>query len=129
MPAESLSRRERQIMDIVYRRGSATVADLVRELPEPPTDGAVRTMLKILEGKGQLARVVEDGRAVYSPAAPKGVVSAGMLDHVVRTFFDGSAGRAMSRLLKTVRASDLTDDDLARLAALVDDARRRKGDA
>ena len=86
------------------------MADLVRELPDPPTDGAVRTMLKILEGKGQLVSVVEDGRAVYSPAAPKCVVSAGMLDHVVRTFFDGSAGRAMSGLLKYVSVIEMSED-------------------
>jgi predicted transcriptional regulator len=123
-----LSRRERQIMDIVYRRGRATVAEIVEELPDPPTAGATRTLLRILESKGELARSFEGARLVYSPARPRTEASTTMLRHVVRTFFNGSVGRAMSTLMDSASAAELSDEELERLSGMIERARaQRKG--
>jgi predicted transcriptional regulator len=94
----NLSRRERQIMDVVYRLGSASVADIVAELPDPPTRGALRRTLKLMEAKKLLCCEQSGPRKLYSPAAEPEAVRGSVLDRVVSTFFGGSAAKAMASL-------------------------------
>ena len=104
-PAEDLTRRERQVMDILHRRGESTVAEIMGHLADPPTYSAVRSILRIL-GEKQLIAFREDGpRYVYFPAAPTEQAQADVLDHVVRTYFAGSTEQAVTALL---RMSDTT---------------------
>jgi predicted transcriptional regulator len=115
---QTLSRRERQVMDILFRQGEATVAEVMASLPDPPTYSAVRSILRILVGK-KLVTHREDGpRYVYLPAVSPNRARDEALLHVVRTFFDGSAEQAVTALL---RMSDtrLNEAELARLAELV----------
>jgi len=98
-PAAQLSRRERQIMDVVYRYGHATAAEIHEQLPDPPVAAAVRTMLRILEEKGQLRHEKEGPRHVYYPVTPRSVAQRSALRHLLGTFFDGSRAAAISALL------------------------------
>ena len=123
MAAPQLSRRERQIMDIVYRLEQATAAEVLERLPDPPSYSAVRAMLRILEEKGHLSHVQDGPRYVYQPTVAPEEASRTALRHVLRTFFDGSATEAMAALLDETGA-ELSEDDLSRLSALIDDARR-----
>ena len=117
-----LSRRERQIMDFLYRHGRATAAEVQANIPDPPGYSAVRAMLRVLEEKGH-ARHEQDGpRYVYVPRVARDRAKRSALRHVVRTFFDGSAEQAMAALLDD-RSAKLSDDDLDRLARLIDKAR------
>ena len=124
-PHIDLSRRERQIMDVIYRRGSATAAEITAELPDPPTSTAVRTMLRILEDKGHLTHEQDGVRFVYRAVVDRVQVRESVISHVVRTFFDGSAEQAMATLIDR-SGSDLTDAELARLAGLIAKARKRQ---
>ena len=124
-PHIDLSRRERQIMDVVYRRGSATAAEITAELPDPPTSTAVRTMLRILEDKGHLTHEQDGVRYVYRAVVDREQARESVISHVVRTFFDGSAEQAMATLIDR-SASELTDAELARLAGLIAKARKRQ---
>jgi predicted transcriptional regulator len=122
----ALSRRERQIMDVVYRRGHATAAEVHADLPDAPTYTTVRGLLRVLEEKGHL-RHEEDGRQfVYMPSTPKSDAGASQLSHVVRTFFGGSPAEAMAALLGS-QQSGVSEDELERLASLVERARDRRG--
>ena len=94
-----LSRRERQIMDVVYRLGRATAAEIHAELPDPPHAAAVRTMLRILEGKGQLRHEKDGPRHVYFPTTPKDAARRSALRHLLGTFFGGSRAAAVAALL------------------------------
>jgi predicted transcriptional regulator len=110
----ALSKRERQVMDILFRRGEATVAEVMDGLPEPPTYSAVRSILRILVEKG-VATFREDGpRYVYLPAVSTQGARDEALQHLVNTFFDGSARQAVTALL-SLSDSDLSDTELARL--------------
>ena len=124
-PHFDLSRRERQIMDIIYRRGSATAAEVTAELPDPPTSTAVRTMLRILEDKGHLTHEQDGVRYVYRAVVDRQQAQESVISHVIRTFFDGSAEQAMATLIDR-SGSDLTDAELARLAGLIAKARKRQ---
>src|SRR4029078_2362193 len=95
----ALSRRERQVMDILFRRGRATVAEVMEDLPDPPTYSAVRSVLRILAGKGLVSHREEGPRYVYLPAVSTDRARDEALLQVVRTFFDGSAEQAMTPLL------------------------------
>ena len=118
-----LSRRERQIMDFLYRHGRATAAEVQADIPDPPGYSAVRAMLRVLEEKGH-ARHEQDGpRYVYVPRVARDRAKRSALRHVVQTFFDGSAEQAMAALLDD-RSAKLSDDDLDRLARLIDRARQ-----
>lgn len=97
--ASSLSRRERQIMDVVYKLGRATVAQIHERLPNPPHAAAVRTMLRILEGKGQLRHISDGPRFVYLPTTPRSVAQRSALKHLLGTFFNGSRTAAVAALL------------------------------
>jgi predicted transcriptional regulator len=117
-----LSRRERQIMDVLYRHGRATVAEVLPELPEPPSYSAVRAMLRILETKGH-ARHEQDGpRYVYVPTVGRDTAKRSALKHVLNTFFEGSAEQVVAALLE-VSGGELSEADLSRLRRLIDQAR------
>jgi predicted transcriptional regulator len=127
-PPLNLSRRERQIMDVVYRRGEATAADVAAELPDPPTYTTVRGLLRILEEKGHLRHREEGTRYVYFPSTPRDAAGHSVLAHVVRTFFDGSPARAMAALLGS-STTHVPPAELDRLAELVARARAQNGPA
>jgi predicted transcriptional regulator len=125
-PQLDLSRRERQIMDVIYRRGPATAAEITADLPDPPTSTAVRTMLRILEDKGHIAHTRDGVRYVYKAVVDREKARESVITHVVRTFFNGSAEQAMATLIDK-SGSQLTDDELSRLAAMIEKARKRQG--
>ena len=120
-----LSRRERQIMDVVYRRGRASVSDVRLELPDAPSYSAVRTLLGILESKGHLAHVTERGRHVYSPRRPRRRAGKAALKRVLRTFYDDSVEKAVAALLDASEAG-LSDEEAERIAARIEEARREE---
>ena len=111
---ESLSRRERQVMNILFRRGEATVSDVMADLPDPPTYSAVRSILRILTEKKLIAYKEDGPRYVYVPAVNAERAADEALSHVVRTFFDGSADAAMTALLRLSDA-DLGAGEIAKL--------------
>jgi predicted transcriptional regulator len=121
-PTDDLTRRERQVMDILHRRGESTVAEIMADLPDPPTYSAVRSILRIL-GEKQLIGYREDGpRYVYFPAEPTERAREDVLKHVVHTYFAGSAEQAVTALLRLSDA-DLTDAEIARLRARISNHR------
>ena len=117
-----LSRRERQIMDILYQLGRATAGDLMKALPGEPSDSTVRTQLRVLEGKGHVRHEEEGQRYVYIPVVPRRIVRKSALKHVMNTFFDGSAEKVVAALLGSDGGS-LSDEELDRIAELVEKAR------
>ena len=118
-----LGRRERQIMDVIYRKGRATVAEIRAELPNPPTYSAVRGMLRFLEDKGYLRHDEDGPRYVYHPTADPKQVRGSAVRHLVRTFFNDSASSAVTAMLGLYK-THLSDDDLDRLEALIDQTRK-----
>ena len=118
-----LSRRERQIMDIAYRLGSATAAEVQAALPDPPSYSAVRAMLRILEEKGHLTHRHDGPRYVYSPVVPRTAARQSALRSLVKTFFDGSATQAAAALLD-MSDSRLTPDEAEQLTRLIEKAKR-----
>jgi predicted transcriptional regulator len=122
-----LSRRERQIMDIVFRLGRATAAEVHAELPDPPTPTTVRGLLRVLEEKGHLQHEEDGKRYVYRPSTSRRDAGTSVLSHVVRTFFDGSPADAMAALLGT-RGARMSEAELDRLSLLVERARRESGE-
>src|ERR671914_2792100 len=118
-----LSRRERQIIDILYTQGRATAAEVQAALPDPPSYSAVRAMLRILEEKGH-ARHEQDGpRYVYLPTIARDNAKKSAMRHMLQTFFDGSASQAISALLDDPRAT-FSEGELDRLAQMIDRARK-----
>ena len=117
-----LARRERQIMEIVFLLGQATAADVLAELPDPPSYSAVRAHLRILEDKGHLRHNRDGVRYVFSPIVGRDRARRSALTQVVQTFFGGSAEQAVATLLD-LSHEKLTDDDLGRLSALIAKAR------
>lgn len=111
---ESLSRRERQVMNILFRRGAASVAEIMAELPDPPTYSAVRSILRILAEKKLITYKEEGPRYVYEPAVSAGRAADEALDQVVRTFFDGSADAAVTALLRLSDA-ELSAEEIGKL--------------
>jgi BlaI family transcriptional regulator, penicillinase repressor len=122
-PHDALSRRERQIMDILYRRSRATAAEVMTDLPGEPSYSTVRTQLRILEGKGHVRHEEEGLRYVYSAAVPRHSARRSALRHLVDTFFDGSTEKVVSALLGG-EGSRMTESELDRIAALIDKARK-----
>ncbi|MGH7625830.1 MAG: BlaI/MecI/CopY family transcriptional regulator [Gemmatimonadaceae bacterium] len=116
--AATLSRRERQIMDVVYRLGRATATDVRERLPDPPCAAAVRTLLRILERKGHLRHAKDGPRHVYFATTPRSVARRSALRHLLGTFFNGSRSAAVAALLD---ASDrpLTADERQELEAVL----------
>jgi BlaI family transcriptional regulator, penicillinase repressor len=121
----SLSRRERQIMDILFRRGRATAAEVMAELPGEPSSSTVRTQLRVLEDKGHV-RHEEDGvRFVYMPVVPRHAARRSALRHLVTTFFDGSPEKAVAALLGG-EGTKLSREELDRMAGMIERARQDK---
>src|SRR5829696_5904275 len=118
-----LSRRERQIMDLLFQRGRATAADVQRELQDPPSYSAVRALLRILEEKGHVRHEHDGPRYVYLPTVGRDNAKKSAMRHMLHTFFDGSAEQAISSLLGDP-AARLSDAELDRLATLIDRARK-----
>ena len=125
-PLQQLGPRERQIMDIIYRRGRATASEVLQDLPDKPSNSAVRGMLRLLEEKGHLRHEVDGHRYVYLATADRDRVSKGALRHIVKTFFDNSAGSAVSAMLGLYEGR-LSEDDIARMEAAIEQAKRRGG--
>jgi predicted transcriptional regulator len=119
----TLSRRERQIMDILYRRGRATAGEVMEQLAGDPSYSTVRTQLRVLEDKGHLRHEEEGLRYVYMPAVPRHAARKSALRHLVDTFFDGSAEKVVAAVLGGESAR-LTDEELNRIAELVAKARK-----
>jgi BlaI family transcriptional regulator, penicillinase repressor len=113
-----LSRRERQIIDILYQLGRATAAEVGKSLPGEPSDSTVRTQLRVLESKGHIRHEEDGQRYVYLPVVPRRVVSKSALKHVVNTFFDGSIEKVVAALLGP-DGSKLSDEELERIAGIV----------
>jgi predicted transcriptional regulator len=118
-----LSRRERQILDILYQRGQATAAEVQTALPEPPSYSAVRALLRILEEKGHVRHDQDGPRYVYLPTVPRDNAQRSAMRHLLQTFFDGSAEQAISALLDEPSAK-LSAAELDRLARMIDTARK-----
>ena len=116
-----LSRRERQIMDVIYRRGRATAAEVLEDIPDPPGYSAVRAMLRLLEIKGHIRHEQDGPRYVFLPVVNRDRARRSALTHVVRTFFDGSATEAVAALLSD--GGKLSDAELDRLSAMIEEAR------
>ncbi len=121
----ALTRRERQIMDILYRLGRATAGDVMAALAGSPNYSTVRTQLRILEQKGHVRHEEEGLRYVYVPVLPRRAARKSALRHLVDTFFDGSAEQVVAALLGGEGAR-LSKEELDRIAALVADARKEE---
>ena len=120
---EHLSRRERQIMDVIYERGKASAAEVLEAMPDPPSYSAVRAMLRVLEEKGHVVHEQDGARYIYAPAVPREEVRESALRRIVQTFFGGSAEQAVAALIDISR-EDLDDEQLRRMKRLIDQARR-----
>ena len=119
----ALARRERQIMDVLYRRGRATAAEVMADLPGSPNSSTVRTQLRVLEEKGHVRREEQGLRYVYIPAVSRQAARKSALRHVMDTFFDGSAENVIAALLGGEGAR-LSEDELQRIAELAAKAKK-----
>lgn len=123
MAKPEFSRRERQIMDAVYKLGEATAAEVLAEIADPPSYSSVRALLRVLVDKGHLRHHEDGPRYVYAPTVSREKASVGALKQVVNTFFDGSASQAVSALLGA-SPRKLSADELDELSALIEAARK-----
>ena len=117
-----LSRRERQIMDVIYRHGKVTAAEVLAELPDPPGYSAVRAMLRLLEEKGHIHHEQDGPRYVYLPTVNRDKARRSAMRHLVRTFFDGSTEDAVAALLQN--DGSMSEAELERLSQLIDGAKK-----
>jgi BlaI family transcriptional regulator, penicillinase repressor len=120
MHTAGLSRRERQIMDVLFRQESASASEVLDALPDPPSYSAVRAQLRILEEKGHVTHIEEGPRYIYTPTVAPEKARRSALRHMLNTFFDDSPAQAVAALLDDVQ---LTADEYDRLAQLIDQAR------
>jgi len=121
-----LGRRERQIMEIIHRRGRANAAEVLQDLADPPTYTAVRGMLRLLESKGYVRHEQDGPRYVYFPTADTQRVSKSAVKHLVRTFFDNSASSAVAAMVG-MYGEQWSDDDLDRISEVIEKAREKGG--
>ena len=119
----TLTRREREIIDILYRRGRATAAEVLEDMADPPSYSAVRALLRLLEEHGHAKHVQDGPRYVYMPAVARSDARKSALTHVVQTFFEGSVEQAVATLVESSR-SKLSRAELDRLAQLIEKAKR-----
>lgn len=119
-----LSNRERQIMDVLYRDGKGTAAEIRDKLPSPPSYSAVRATLRILEEKGHVRHAQDGPRYVFRPAVGRDKATRAAVRHLLKTFFDGSTELAVATLLDE-SAARLEDDDYERLKRLIDEAKKK----
>ena len=122
---QTLSRRERQIMDVLYRRAKASAIEVLEGLPDPPSYSAVRALLRVLETKGHVRHEKDGLKYVFLPTVKADTAKRSAIRHLIQTFFNGSPEQAVATLLD-VESSRLSDEDLKRLADLIEKA--RKGD-
>lgn len=115
---KNLSRRERQIMDIVYEMNKATVAQVLELIPDPPSYSTVRALLRVLEDKGHLKHTQQGPRYIYSPTLPREEASQNALKHVLKTFFDNSTEDIVAALLN-ISEEDLSEEEYKRLTKLI----------
>jgi predicted transcriptional regulator len=120
---EKLSRRERQIMDVLYERGRATAAEILAALPDPPSYSAIRALIKVLEDKGHVKHQEDGPRYVFTPSVPRAKARRNAVKHLLQTFFDDSAGEAVASLLG-LSAGKLKPEELDKIEELI--ARARK---
>jgi len=118
-----LSRREREIMDVIYRAGRATAAEVLDQLADPPSYSAVRALLRVLEEKGHLRHEEEGPRYVFVPTVPRERARQSALRQILHTFFEGSTEQAVAALLD-LSSAKLSDEELARLSRMIADARK-----
>jgi predicted transcriptional regulator len=118
-----LTRREREIMDILHRRGRATAHEVLGELPDTPSYSTVRTLLRILEERGHVEHVVDDQRYVYLPTVPPTEARQSALAHLVSTFFAGSVAQAVATLVESPQTR-LSHEELDQLAQLIERAKQ-----
>lgn len=121
--APPLSRREREIMDVLYAADALSAAEIRERMPDPPGDSAVRTLLRILEEKGHVRHEERGPRYVFSPVVSRAKARKSAIKALVQTFFGGSPEQAVAALIDESRAR-LTTEELDRLAALIDEARK-----
>ena len=122
-PLKNLSRRERQIMDIVYARGHVSALDIQEAMPDPPGYSTVRTLLRILETKGHLRHEKQGMSFIYHPVQPVNQAAASALAQVLQTFFAGNIERVVTTLLSS-KERQLTPDELDRIAMLIEQAKQ-----
>lgn len=125
--AVNLSRRERQIMDIVYKLGQATAAQVMEQLPDPPSYSSVRATLRILEDKGHLKHDELGPRYLFSPVVARETARSSALKHLMQTFFDNSAESVVATLMD-LKTSQMTDEEYERLARLIEESRKGEAD-
>jgi predicted transcriptional regulator len=121
---KDLTARERQIMDVVYRRGQASVAEVIEELPEAPSYSTIRTLMGILEKKGHLTHKEEDTRYVYLPTVPQAKARTSALKRLVKTFFNNSVDDTVLALLEL--KENQNPEVMARLTRLIEKAKTEK---
>jgi BlaI family penicillinase repressor len=120
--SDSLSRREREMMNIIFRAGKATAGEVMERMSEPPSYSAVRATLRVLEQKGHLRHQHDGTRYVFIPTVAREKARASALDQLLTTFFDGSAANVVATLLE--RKDKLTSEELDRLSKLIEHARK-----
>jgi BlaI family transcriptional regulator, penicillinase repressor len=120
---EHLSRRERQIMDVLYERGKASAAEVLEAMPDPPSYSAVRAMLRVLEEKGHALHEQDGTRYIYVPAVPREAARESALHRLVQTFFGGSTEQAVAALIDMSR-EQLDDAQLRRMSKMIEQARK-----
>jgi BlaI family penicillinase repressor len=118
-----LSRRERQVMDVIYRRGQATALDVIEEIPDPPTYSAVRAILAVLEKKGHVKHKREGVKYIFAPTRSRERAAQSALTKVLQTFFDGSAEKVIAALLNPSEKKP-SREDLERMTKLIEDAKK-----
>jgi predicted transcriptional regulator len=121
---QKLSRRERQIMDVLYERGRATAAEILAALPDPPGYSAIRALIKVLEDKGHVKHQEDGPRYVFTPSVPRSKARRNAVKHLLQTFFDDSAGEAVASLLG-VSAAKLKPEELDKIEQLIARARKQ----
>ena len=122
---EKLSRRERQIMDVIYERGRATAAEILAALPDPPSYSAIRALIKVLEDKGHVKHQEDGPRYVFTPSVPRAKARRNAVKHLLQTFFDDSAGEAVASLLG-LSAGKLKPEELDKIEELIARAREQQ---
>ncbi|HEY2033408.1 MAG TPA: BlaI/MecI/CopY family transcriptional regulator [Rhizomicrobium sp.] len=120
---DGFSRREREIMDALYKLGKASAAQIVEQIADPPSTTAIRTLLTILEKKGHVRHTSDGTRYIYEPLVARGEMSKRAMDSLLKTFFDNSVERAVTALL-TRKDADVSRDELDRLSKLIDKAKK-----
>jgi BlaI family penicillinase repressor len=120
---QGLSRRERQIMDILYRSGKASASDVLNAMPDPPSYSAVRAMLRVLEEKGHVKHQEEGLKYVYAPVVARDKAKRSAVKHVMETFFNGSAEQIVAALLD-VSSTRLTRAELDRMSEMIEKAKK-----